>query len=552
MTSTQTTPQPRSAEEWIQILFDPASFDEQFTGVRTPDPLKFSDSSSYPDRLAAAREKTGRREAIWTGVAWLGGHRVVAAVSDFRFIGGTMGFAVGERVAEAMEQARKAKIPFVAVTCSGGARMQEGVVALFQMAKTAAAAQRLHEAGVPMITVLASPTTGGVYASYATQADLIVAEDGAVIGFAGGRVRAVRSTTDEDETLHATDLFDAGQIDAVLPSEGIRPFLIRAVRMMIRPTPPAKDAVPPPVPLGVAASGWDAVQAARHPERPRAGQYLVMMLADFIPIRGDRAGTDDPALTAGFGRIDEINVVCIAQDRTHGDGRVTPAGYRKARRAMQIANRLDLPLITLVDTPGASDSLADEKHGLAGAISDCLATMAAATNPTVSAVIGEGGSGGALALSVADRLLMQQNAIYAVTSPEGAAAILYRDRDRAPEVADHLGITATDLKKLGVIDTIVPEPPGGAHDEPRAAANMLAQELKRALAQSMRGRGSARRRQREKRLHRLGRTRFAPLRDAADLLAGVSELAVHALDSGRQLLENRLRGGNDHSSDGDA
>jgi acetyl-CoA carboxylase carboxyl transferase alpha subunit/acetyl-CoA carboxylase carboxyl transferase beta subunit len=549
MTTTQAPPEPRSAEEWIQILFDPASFDEQFTGVRTPDPLKFSDSRPYSDRIAAAREKTGRREAVWTGVAWLGGFRVVAAVSDFRFIGGTMGFAVGERVAEAMEQARKAKIPFVAVTCSGGARMQEGVVALFQMAKTAAAAQRLHEAGVPMITVLASPTTGGVYASYATQADLIVAEDGAVIGFAGGRVRAVRTTEDEDETLHAQDLFDAGQVDAVLPSEGIRPFLIRAVRMMSKSSPPAKDAVPPPVPLGSPSSGWDAVQMARHPERPRAGQYLVMMLADFIPIRGDRAGTDDPALTAGFGRIDEINIVCVAQDRKHGDGRVTPAGYRKARRAMQIANRLGLPLVTLVDTPGASDSLADEINGLAGSISDCLATMAAATNPTVSAVIGEGGSGGALALSVADRLLMQQNAIYAVTSPEGAAAILYRDRDRAPEVADHLGITASDLKRLGVIDTIVPEPAGGAHTEPRAAANMLAQELKRALAQSMRGRGSARRRQREKRLQRLGRTRFGPLRDAADLLAGVSELAVHALDSGRQLLGIRPRGNGNESSD---
>lgn len=504
-------PAPRSAEAWIGLLFDPGSFDERLSRVRTPDPLRFVDSRSYPERIASARESTGLSEAVRTGVAWLGGRRVVTAVSDFQFIGGSMGYAVGERIAHAMDQARKSRVPFVAVTCSGGARMQEGIIALFQMAKTAAAAQRLHEAGVPMISVLASPTTGGVYASYATQADLIVAESGAVIGFAGGRVRAVKSS--EDDSIHAEDLLAAGQIDAALPADAIRPYLIRAVRLLHPSVAPSRDALPPPPEVSADGQGWDAVQLARHDERPRGRWYLNAICDDFVEMRGDRTGQDDPALAAGFARLVDTNVVVVAQDRGVNDGRMTPAGYRKARRAMRIADRLKLPLVTLVDTPGAHDSLLDESAGLAGAISDCLVTMAAATTPTVSAVIGEGGSGGALALSIADRLLMQQHAIYAVTSPEGAAAIIYRDRGRARDVANHLGITARDLKRLRVIDVIVPEPPGGAQADPTAAAALLQQELLRALATVMRGKGTDRRRRRERRLRRLGRGRFDPLRD---------------------------------------
>ncbi|MEX2373947.1 MAG: acetyl-CoA carboxylase carboxyltransferase subunit beta, partial [Dehalococcoidia bacterium] len=175
---------PLSASEWVDLLFDAGSFDEEFSGIPTPDPLHFEDSQPYPERLEEARRKSGGSEAVVTGVAKVGGMRIVVAVSDFRFIGGSMGFAVGERVADAMDRAAEAKLPFVAVTCSGGARMQEGMVALLQMAKTAAAAARLHDAGIPMISVLANPTTGGVFASYGTQADVILAEAGALIGFA--------------------------------------------------------------------------------------------------------------------------------------------------------------------------------------------------------------------------------------------------------------------------------------------------------------------------------------------------------------------------------
>ncbi len=523
-----------SAREWADLLFDEGSFSEQFAGIGTPDPLHFEDSRPYADRLKEAREQSGGKEAVLTGTARIGGLPVVVAVSDFRFIGGSMGYAVGERVAHAMERAREAKTPFLAVTCSGGARMQEGMVALLQMAKTAAAAQRLHEAGVPMVTVLANPTTGGVFASYGTQGDVLIAEAGALIGFAGPRVRAVHDAGEERETLYAEDLFERGLVDLVAPREGIRNVLI-SVLDLLRPTPAHDlDSLPVVVEARDLDRGWTTVERARHADRPRALHYIRALTTDFVPLRGDRSGVDDPALVGGLGRIGDTNVVLIGQERgdltlegEHHDGRVSPAGYRKAKRLMLLADRLRLPLVTFVDTPGAHDGIADEGSGLATAISDCLATMAALTTPSVAVVIGEGGSGGALALTWADRLLMQQNAMYAITSPEGAAAILYRDRARAPEVAEALGVAAADLRNLGIVDSLVAEPPGGAHLDPTAAVRLMRPAVRRALAEAMRGRGSQRRQRREARLNEIG----VPPGGALHALRNLGEVIGEALPS---------------------
>jgi len=502
---------PLSAREWIDLLFDEGSFDEQYTGIPTPDPLRFEDSQPYPERLEEARRKTGDSEAVLAGSARLGGFRVVVAVSDFRFIGGSMGYVVGERVAHAMDRALEAKIPFIALTCSGGARMQEGMVALIQMAKTTAAAARLHEAGIPMVTVLANPTTGGMFASYATQADVLLAEAGALIGFAGPRVRAVHDDGEERETLYAEDLYEYGQVDLVAPRVQLRDQLLTVVSLLQRTPGPDPDRLPPLVEVRGQDRGWPVVERARHRERPRALMYIRALASDFVPLRGDRAGYDDPALVGGLARIGDTNVVVIGQERgdldlkgRRHDGRVMPAGYRKAQRLMKLADRLHLPLVTFVDTPGARDGISDERDGLAVAISDCLATMAAMTAPSVAVIIGEGGSGGALALTWADRILMQQNAMYAITSPEGAAAILFRDRDRAPEVAEALGVSAGDLLRLGIIDEVVPEPAGGAHLDPEGAVRLLRPQLRRAMADAMRGRGPQRRSRRERRLRDIG------------------------------------------------
>ncbi len=506
-----TDTRPLSAREWIELLFDEASFDEEYTGIPTPDPLHFEDSQPYPERLEEARRKTGDSEAVLTGSAKIGGFPVVVAVSDFRFIGGTMGYVVGERVAHAMDRAGEAKIPFIAVTCSGGARMQEGMVALIQMAKTAAAAARLHEANIPMVSVLANPTTGGVFASYGTQADVLIAEAGGLIGFAGPRVRAVHDAGEERETLYAEDLLTYGQVDLVAPRPQLRDQLLTVVSLLQKTPGPDPDRLPPPVEVRAQERGWPVVERARHPERPRALHYIRALASDYVPLRGDRSGDDDPALVGGLARIGDTNVIVIGQERgdltlegRRHDGRVSPAGYRKARRLMLLADRLRLPLITFVDTPGAHDGIADERAGLASSISDCLTTMATITTPSVAVVIGEGGSGGALALTWADRILMQQNAMYAITSPEGAAAILFRDRERAPEVAEALGVSAGDILALGIIDGVVPEPAGGAHLDPEGAVRLLRPELRRALANAMRGRGSQRRHRRESRLRAIG------------------------------------------------
>ena len=500
-----------SAREWAEILFDEGSFSEQFAGIATPDPLHFEDSQPYAERVKDARAQSDGREAILTGTAHIGGLPMVVAVSDFRFIGGSMGYAVGERVAHAMERARDSKRPFLSVTCSGGARMQEGIVALLQMAKTAAAAQRLHEAGIPMVTLLANPTTGGVFASYGTQGDILIAEAGALIGFAGPRVRAVHDADEARETLYAEDLYERGLVDLIAPREGLRNVLI-TVLDLVRPTQaPDVESLPHVVEARDLARGWTAVERARHAERPRALHYIEALTSDFVPLRGDRSGVDDPALVGGLGRIGDTNVVLIGQERgdltldgSRHDGRVSPAGYRKAKRLMLLADRLHLPLVTFVDTPGAHDGIADEGAGLASSISDCLATTASLTTPSVAVVIGEDGFGGALALTWADRLLMQQNAMYAITSPEGAAAILYRDRARAPEVAEALGVVAADLHGLGVVDALVAEPVGGAHMDPTAAVRLMRPAVRRALAEAMRGKGSQRRQHREARLKSIG------------------------------------------------
>ncbi len=543
---------PLSAREWVDLLFDADSFDQQYSGIPTPDPLHFEDSRPYPERLEEARRKSGGDEAVLTGSARIGGMRVVVAVSDFNFIGGSMGFAVGERVAHAMDRAIEAKAPFVAVTCSGGARMQEGMVALLQMAKTTAAAARLHEAGIPIISILTNPTTGGVYASYGTQADVIIAEAGALIGFAGPRVRAVHDGGEERETLLAEDLYEHGQVDHVAPRSALRDRLLTVVSLVRPAVAPDPALLPPPVEVRDQERGWTVVERARNIDRPRALYYIRALASDFFPLRGDRAGDDDPALVGGLARIGDTNVVVIGQERgdmdLHGrrrDGRVTPAGYRKARRLMLLAERLQLPLVTFVDTPGARDGISDEAAGLAGAISDCLATMASLHTPAVSVIIGEGGSGGALALTWADRILMQQNAMYAITSPEGAAAILFRDRHRAPEVAEALGVSAGDLLSLGIIDAVVPEPAGGAHMDPEGAVRLLRPALRRALADAMRGRGGQRRTRREQRLRSIG----LPPEEGAAFLRNIGD----ALGDVRGAIGSRFRRRTDAptSSDGD-
>ncbi|MCC6626100.1 MAG: acetyl-CoA carboxylase carboxyl transferase subunit beta, partial [Chloroflexi bacterium] len=452
------------AAERVASLVDPGSFVETNRELVSADPLMFADTRSYPERLAEAQEKTGLAEAVLTGTARISGHGCVLIVCDFNFLGGSMGSVVGEKVALALELAADRRLPCIAVCASGGARMQEGMLSLVQMAKTSAAAVRLHGVRVPFVSVLTNPTTGGVYASFATQADIILAEPGALIGFAGPRV--VEQTTGErlPPGSHTAEFVLAhGQIDAVVPRTRLRGTLATLLTLFVGGRAPEPTRHEAPLLAPDRPSAWATVQLARHTGRPTTADYLHELVPNFVELQGDRVHGDDPALIGGLGSLDGVPIVIIGQERGHDDphrrgGRMHPDGYRKAIRMMRLAAHLRLPLLTLIDTPGAYPGLLAEEGNLAGALSQALGRLSVLPVPVVSVVIGEGGSGGALALGVADRVLMLENAVYSVIGPEGAAAILYRDAERAEEIAAKLKLTAHDCLALGVIDGIVPEP----------------------------------------------------------------------------------------------
>jgi acetyl-CoA carboxylase carboxyl transferase beta subunit/acetyl-CoA carboxylase carboxyl transferase alpha subunit len=475
---------PLSARRRLALLLDEGSFREAHESLSSVDPLVFSDRVPYSERLAEARAKTGLEEAVVIGTGRINGRECVIAVLAFEFMGGSMGTVVGEKVALALELAADRKVPFISVAASGGARMQEGMLSLVQMAKTSAAAMRLHMAGVPFISVLTDPTTGGVYASFASRGDIILAEPGALIGFAGPRViEQLTGRAKPKDAQTAEYLLEHGQIDAVVDRSRLRNVLAMVLQLLgsrwdVSPRGEAELYRPEP---RIPETAWEAVELARHPDRPTSRDYIRLILPQFVELHGDRLSLDDPAVICGLGDLGGITVMVIAQERGRGDdererhhgGRMSAEGYRKAARAMRLAGVWGLPVVTLIDTPGAALDFDSEARGLAPSIAQCLSTMSVLPVPIIAAVIGEGGSGGALALGVADRILMQENSIYSVIAPEGAAAILYHDAQRARDLADALKLTARDCVTLGVVDTVVPEPEGGAHLDHEYAALLL-------------------------------------------------------------------------------
>ncbi|HUZ77125.1 MAG TPA: acetyl-CoA carboxylase, carboxyltransferase subunit beta [Chloroflexota bacterium] len=484
-----------SARMRIQQVADPQSFHEVNRSLASVDPLSFSDRMPYSKRIEQAQKRTGATEAVVTGTCRIGGTEAVLAVMDFEFMGGSMGSVVGEKVTLAMELATRKKLPLITIATSGGARMQEGMLSLVQMAKTSSAARKLHEAHLPFISVLANPTTGGIYASFASLGDVIVAEPKALIGFAGPRVvEQTMHETSATQTHRAEFLLEHGAIDQIVERPLLRDRLIDLLSVVSpREKPGEPDvtlATAAAVPTHTPSSAWETVQLARHAQRPTSRDYIRLLTSGFFELRGDRASLDDPAVVTGFAKLDGENVAIVGLQRGPGGqddptrgGRALPQGYRKAVRLMRLAAKFSLPLITFIDTPGAYAGTEAEEYGLAGALAESLSFMSGLSTQTLAVVIGEGASGGALALAVADRVLMLEKAIYSVLPPEGAAAILFRDAARAEQVAEALRLTATDCKALGVVDEVVAEPEGGAHLDAEEAGRLLKLALLRSLAQ---------------------------------------------------------------------
>ena len=389
-----------------------------------------------------------------------------------------MGYVVGERITQAFEQATEEKLPVILFCCSGGARMQEGIISLMQMAKTAAAIRRHSDAGLLYIPVLTDPTTGGVTASFAMLGDVILAEPGALIGFAGPRV--IRQTTGEklpDGFQRAEFLLEKGMIDAIIERKSMREELGKLLRLHSQKaaeTFASKASIFQTDPIEEKysdkenkkeKSAWERVELSRSPARCTAGDYIDQIFEDFTELHGDRCFGDDGAVIGGIATLSGIPVTVIGQQKGKNTrenircnfGMASPEGYRKALRLMKQAEKFHRPIICFVDTPGAACGIGAEERGQGRAIAENLSEMSGLKVPVLSIVIGEGGSGGALALAVANEVWMMENATYSILSPEGFASILWKDGKRAKEAAGIMKITAKDLKELGVIEWIVPE-----------------------------------------------------------------------------------------------
>ncbi|SFI23643.1 acetyl-CoA carboxylase carboxyltransferase subunit alpha [Streptosporangium canum] len=481
---------------WQRIgqLLDTGSVRQLEQPVVAEDPLGFMDSRPYPERLRQAREQTGTEEAVICVTGTLMGHPVVAAVMDFRFLGGSLGVGVGEAIAVAAETALRARSPLIIVTASGGARMQEGAFSLMQMVKTSQALAELDEAGIFTISIISDPTYGGVAASFATLGDVILAEPGARIGFAGPRVIEQTIQADLPKGFQTAEfLLARGLVDAVVPRSALRP----TIACLLDAQAPAQPSTATGAGEGLIRDPGDlperepeqVVEAARHQQRPTALDYMNQLLDNFQELRGDRMSGDCPAIVGGLGRFDGRPVIVLGHQKGRDTtervqrnfGMALPEGYRKAARLMRLAVKLGLPIVTLVDTPGAHPGIGAEERGQAWAIAENIRLMSGLPVPIVAVITGEGGSGGALALAVADRVLACSGAMYSVISPEGCAAILWKDRSAAPMAAAALQLGARDLLRHEIVDAVVPEPEGGAHRDPVAAAELLRAALSETL-----------------------------------------------------------------------
>ena len=501
----------------IQMVIDEGTFEEWDQDLIGGNPVNYK---GYPEKVQALQEKTGLKEAVVTGKGKINGRDTVIAVCDGRFLMASMGWAVGEKITRAVERATEEKLPVIIFACSGGARMQEGITSLMQMAKTSAALERHSKAGLLYVSVLTEPTTGGVTASFAMLGDIILAEPGALIGFAGPRVieQTIRQKLPKG-FQRAEFLVEHGFVDDIVRRENLKETLGKILEMHERldsidgersankveemQQPGYFDSTDQIVSeegsieisgsmnrsvnmnkdekkedkfssefdfshtgINPYLTAWDRVQLSRKIDRPSGSDYIEALFTDFVEFHGDRNYGDDRAIIGGIAKFHGRPVTVIAQEKgtntkeniEHNFGMPMPEGYRKALRLMEQAEKFHRPVICFVDTPGAFCGIEAEERGQGEAIARNLWELAGLKTPVLSIVTGEGGSGGALALAAGDQVWMLENSVYSILSPEGFASILWKDSTKAKEAAGVMKLTATDLYQNGIIEQIIPEP----------------------------------------------------------------------------------------------
>ena len=458
------------ARRRIEMVTDEGSFEEWDSDLQGGNPLEYK---GYEEKLEKLQEKTGLSEAVITGKAKIDGRETAIGVCDGRFLMASMGEAVGEKIARAVERATEERLPVILFACSGGARMQEGIVSLMQMAKTSAALKHHSDAGLLYISILTDPTTGGVTASFAMLGDVILAEPKALIGFAGPRV--IEQTIGQklpEGFQRAEFLLEHGFLDAIVERPQMKAVLSKI--LALHENGKGTDFNRKECAQDLVADGrkeekltaWQRVELSIRKDRPVGSDYIDALFTDFVEFHGDRYFADDKAIIGGVARFHGMPVTVIAQAKGRNTkeniernfGMPKPEGYRKALRLMKQAEKFARPVICLVDTPGAFCGLEAEERGQGEAIARNIYEMSGLKVPVVSIIIGEGGSGGALAMATADEVWMLENSIYSILSPEGFASILWKDSSKAKEAAEVMKLTAENLKSQGIVERVFAEP----------------------------------------------------------------------------------------------
>jgi len=466
-----------SAAQLIDLVLDDGSWTSWDTA-----PDRTGTSDEYAAELAAAAERSGVDEAVVTGTGSLRGREIAVVLGEFGFLAGSIGVAAGRRIVSAVRRATAAGLPLVAAPISGGTRMQEGTPAFVWMVQISAAIAAHKAAGLPYLVYLRHPTTGGVMASWGSLGHVTVAEPEALVGFLGPRVyEAIYGRAFPDGVQTSENLFAHGLIDGIVETDELAELLERALAILQAPG----DPVVPSAPLGDVedVDTWDSVVRSRREDRPGVRRLLKYAATDVIPLNGTGEGESDPGLMLALVRFGDTPCVLLAQDR-RGQTELNPLGpgaLREARRGMRLAAELRLPLLTMIDTPGAALSPEAEEGGLAGEIARCLADLVTLEAPTLSLMLGQGTGGGALALLPADRVVAAQHAWLSPLPPEGASAIVHRDLDHAADMARAQRVRSLDLKAAGIVDVVVPERPDAA-DEPEEFCRRVGQVLRHELA----------------------------------------------------------------------
>jgi len=524
-----------TAKQRIEALVDTNSFKETNPSLTSVDPLSFVSNSSYKEDIIKEQKRTGLTEAIITGHCAISGFECNLIVLDFGFMGGSMGSVVGEKIALTFEDSVQSKLPVICIVTSGGSRIHEGTLSLMQMAKVTIAYNKLNSIGVPYITILANPTTGHSYASFASLADIILAEPKAILGYNPIETMSAMNSNNKSPTPHTSEShLTHGMIDSIVSRKELKNILSILLELFKQEFKINRVNKSKHTSSGqVNNLAWQSVKLSRHPERPKSSDLMSRILDNLIELHGDRSFSDDPSIISGLGQINGQTIAIIGQERSN-DIRTMPEGFRKAQRTLQLAKKFGLPLLTLIDTPGVNLSFESEHRGIGNSIAKTMSLMANLDTPTISIIIGEGGSAAALSIAVSDRVLMLENAIYSPLSPEEASELIYHDETKTKEAAENLKLTSADCKSLGIVDSIINEPAGGAHKNHHETVRIIKRSIVHELSDLQNKSVRSLKRSRYKKFRDIGEytTNFkaSVSREASNLKGTVKNKMKHLLE----------------------